>query len=314
MKKLLIFSLIIFSLGELTAQSFYSRSANRRWIATGGVGYARSLGDLTNPGTYFDTKLNLEAGLEYQMSDRFIFRTSLLLFQMSGSDQDIDPELNTRSRGLEFVSNNAEFSTGISISLFPKGRRFIDRKLINPYVYAGVGVLLFDPKNTIPDSTTYLGTKVAVPNAGDRVSLRPYQTNGESYGLFTFVIPVGIGVKIKATDFMDVSLEVANRITFTDFLDDVGTRQYPSDEYFQETFDNEKAIIASALSDPSDQGELRGNPDRDDYYMIFSIKANFYIQSRFLDNLFGTGSRRFNVRPKRRGGLFNRGPRRRSPF
>ena len=311
MKKLLVISILLFLAQDIIAQSFYSNRINRRWLATGGLGYARSLGDLTNPGSYFDTKFNVVGGLQYRFTNRVQAGVNLMAFQLSGDDQDIDPELNTRSRGLSFVSNNLELSATATVSLFPTPTRFTQRKMINPYATVGVGLLLFDPRAEVPE---YLRNQTgdtlrAVPRAGEMVSLRQYQTERpNTYGRFAFVIPVGAGVRVKVTDFMDVSAEVSNRITFTDYLDDVSGRGYPDLDQFDWQNSDQEAI-AAALSNPTGKGEIRGNPDSDDYYLIFNIKAEFYIQGELLNRIFSPGGKRYNIKPKRGrrgGGLFNK--------
>ncbi len=309
MKKIFIAFILLFSFGELIGQSFYSRRINRKWVASGGIGYARALGDLTNPGSYFDTKLNIEGGLHYRMTDRLNLRTNILFFQMSGDDSKIDAELNTRVRGLSFVSNNVELSATLSVSLFPMPARFIQRKPINPYLFAGVGGLYFSPRAIVPETVTLPDQRtVAVPKAGERVALAPYNTERPNdYSRFAFVLPVGIGVRVKATNFLDISAEISNRITFTDYLDDVSGRNYPSPEDFD--FNNPEDITAYALADPNGFGPdgVRGNPDSDDYYLIFNVKADFYIQGNMLNRLFGTGSKGPQIKRRRRGGLFGRG-------
>lgn len=313
MRKLLVISVLILFAQDIIAQSFYSNRINRRWMASGGVGYARSLGDLTNPGSYFDSKLNIVGGLQYRAADRINIGVNLMAFQLSGSDQEIDPELNTRSRGLSFVSNNLELSASATVSLFPMPTRFTQRKLINPYATIGVGVLLFDPRAEVPE---YLRNQAgdtlrAVPRAGEMVSLRQYQTERpNTYGRFAFVIPVGAGVRVKVTDFMDISAEVSNRITFTDYLDDVSGRRYPDLDQFDWQNSDQEAI-AAALSDPNgtSRNAVRGNPDSDDYYLIFNVKAEFYIQGALLNRIFSPGGKRYNIKPKRgrrSGGLFKR--------
>ncbi|RUA28068.1 MAG: hypothetical protein DSY77_16450, partial [Bacteroidetes bacterium] len=87
MKKLLVISILILFAQDIIAQSFYSNRINRRWIATGGLGYARSLGDLTNPGSYFDTKFNVVGGLQYRFTNRVQAGVNLMAFQLSGDDQ-----------------------------------------------------------------------------------------------------------------------------------------------------------------------------------------------------------------------------------
>lgn len=310
MKKLLVISILILFAQDIIAQSFYSNRINRKWMATGGVGYARALGDLTNPGSYFDTKLNIVGGLQYRASDRISVGVNLMAFQLSGDDEDIDPELNTRSRGLSFVSNNLELSATTTISLFPMPTRFTQRKLINPYAMAGIGVLLFDPRAEVPEFLRNEAgdTLMAVPRAGEMVSLRQYQTERPNdYGRFALVIPVGVGVRVKVTSFLDVSAEVSNRITFTDYLDDVSGRGYPDRDQFDLSIPED--VTAAALSDPTGRGEIRGNPESDDYYLIFNVKAEFYIQGALLNKIFNPDGKRYNIKPKRGrngGGIFNR--------
>jgi hypothetical protein len=286
-------------------------------MATGGLGYARSLGDLTNPGSYFDTRFNIVGGLQYRFTNRINAGVNLMAFQLSGDDQDIDPELNTRSRGLSFVSNNLELSATGTISLFPTANRFTQRKLINPYLVAGVGVLFFDPRAEVPEFLRDAAGDVLaeVPRGGETVSLRKYETERpNTYSRFAMVIPVGVGIRVKVTDFIDVTAQISNRITFTDYLDDVSGRGYPDLNQFNWDSSspdyNENDLIGAALSDPNgtSRDNVRGNPDSDDYYLIFNVKAEFYIQGAFLNRVFGIGGKRYNIRPNRgRGGLFNFG-------
>jgi|AntRauTorckE6833_2_1112554.scaffolds.fasta_scaffold51065_1 hypothetical protein len=315
MKKVLLISILFFCGAEIFAQSFYSNRINRRWMATGGVGYAQVLGDLSNPGKYFDSKLNIVGGIQYRATDRINVGLNLMAFQLAASDAEIDPEFNTRSRGLSFVSNNLELSAMGSVSLFPTASRFTQRKLINPYVFAGVGVLLFDPRAEVPEFLRNEAgdTLMAVPRAGEMVSLRPYETERpNTYGRFALVIPVGVGVRVKVTSFLDVTAQVSNRITFTDYLDDVSGPGYPELDQFDLSIPEE--VTAAALSAPpgNSRGNTRGNPESDDYYLIFNVKAEFYIQGNFFNKIFGVGGKHYNINPKRgRGGLFNFGNRRR---
>jgi hypothetical protein len=313
MKRILIIIFLISMAQDILSQTFYSRRLNRKWVATGGIGYARSLGDLSNPGSYFDTRLNIEGGIQYRVSDRVNVRANLLLFQLSGDDQEIDPEFNTRSRGLSFFSNNIELSATTSISLFPHSARFRQRKTFNPYVFAGVGALYFDPRAEIPGIAYIPGEAAPVPlaNGGKTVSLNQYQTERpNTYSNFAFVIPVGVGVKVKISDFLDISAEISNRITFTDYLDDVSGRNYPDPALFD--FTQEREREAYALSNPSGtNSNVRGNPENNDFYLIANIKAEFYLKGDFLDGLFGINGKKLRLKKRRRGGLFNRGPTRR---
>ena len=308
-KKIFLLSSILLLLAEMSfAQSFYNSRINRKWMASGGVGYARSLTDLTNPGSYFDTKLNFEGSIVYIAAPRVNIRTHLLLFQLAGDDAKLAPELGTRVRDLSFVSNNIELGVTGAISLFPMSSRFVSRKLINPYLFGGVGLLFFDPRAEVPDRVFIPGMDtVSVPRAGEMVSLRQYQTERpNTYGRFAVVFPIGVGVRVKVTNFMDITAEASNRITFTDYLDDVSGRGYPDPSNFD--MNKPEDVTAYALSNKIGRPTgTRGNPESNDYYFIFNVKADFYIQGTFFNKVFGIGGRKFNVSPKRRnGGLFKK--------
>lgn len=299
-KSLFLFFSLIFCYETAFSQSFYDAKFNRKWVASGGIGYARSLSDLTNPGAYFDTRLNLSGGIKYIATERISIRSQILLFQLAGDDQDIDLELNTRSRGLSFVSNNIELATTISLSLLPNTSRFIDRPKINPYIFGGVGLLFFDPRAVVPEFAIINGESIPAPKAGEMVSLQPYQTERpNTYSRFTVVLPIGLGVRVKVTNYLDLTLEASNRITFTDYLDDVSGGGYPDMNKFD--FSKDKDLTAWALSNPSGAGRTRGNPESNDHYVIVNIKADFYIQGDFFNRLFGFDERRFKLTPSRGG-------------
>jgi hypothetical protein len=315
MKKTILILFLSVIVAEAFAQSFYNRRINRRWEVSGSLGNTASLTELTPVGNYFDPKLNFGGDIQYKFGGRFNARLGVDFFQLSGDDLDIPEERNTRARGLSYTSNNIEMSGTVAVSLFGHSDRFTQRKLINPYIFAGVGLLYFDPRAEIPDSLIRNGVNYgAVPNAGKRVSLARYNTERADYSRFALVVPMGVGIRVKVTSFMDISGEVSGRITFTDYLDDISSTSYPALEEFDIDVQNIGAakpedIIAAALSSPKGSTGRRGNPDSNDYYMLFKLKANFYIQGDFLNKVFGVGGKRFNVKPNRKrrgGGIFSK--------
>jgi hypothetical protein len=119
---------------------------------------------------------------------------------------------------------------------------------------------------------------------------------------------MGIGVRVKVTQFMDISGEVGGRMTFTDYIDDISSTTYPDIDEF-DWQNSEDELIAAALSSPKGSQGRRGNPETNDYYILFKVKANFYIQGDLLNKVFGIGGKRFNIKPNRRrsgGGIFSK--------
>lgn len=262
----LVLTLICLSilLSDAYSQSFYRRGIDRRLVVYGTAGLSSYFGELTNPGDYFDTKLNFGTGLEYNAYDRFAVRGGVQWFRIGGSDIEADPdfEQGRGARNLSFKSDNLEIMLGGAIYLFSNDASFTKRKIINPYVFGGAALVFFNPKAELD---------------GISHSLRPLKTEGVSYGRTAMAFPLGFGVKLKATNYFDISIEGAYRFTNTDYLDDVSTVYLDSSEYISD--------LARQLGDrkgelgftPSKKGNVRGNPESNDGYFIMTAKLAFYI-------------------------------------
>ena len=68
------------------AQSFYRRRRNRDFVVSFGTGTASYFGELNNPKDRFDTKLNVEFGLEYKFHPRISPKVMLTIFQLVSSE------------------------------------------------------------------------------------------------------------------------------------------------------------------------------------------------------------------------------------
>jgi hypothetical protein len=297
MKKLtLLFLFIIFS-SQLFAQSFYNRRVDRQWVGSFGTGVAKYFGDLANPGEVFkNAKWNIEFGLERRIDKRFSARTALTIFQLEGGDLFADSE-GRKVRNLSFTTTAFELSAIGTVQLFEDGARYYQRKPINVFLLAGLGATWYIPKGL---STNVYHDGSPNPSAGKMVALRTLQTEGTNYSPVTIVVPIGGGAKLMATPFLNITVSGAYRFAFTDYLDDVST-VYPDVTSFQDP-------LAAAMSNKRfeldgvvyDEGSKRGNPDNNDGYFIFSIRADYFLPP----TLFGTkrrspkGSR--YKRPKRR--------------
>ena len=256
------------SIQWVSGQSFYSMRRERSLILTVGTGTSTYFGELSNDNNYFDAKPNLTAGLQYYFTDRISLRAEGIWFKLSGSDAEADPtgELSRRDRNLSFESNNAEFNLTGSISLYRNGNRYYRRPGFNLYAFGGVGLLYFNP------TTEYQGKKVA---------LQPLQTELVDYGRVGIVFPLGIGARFKFGPYMNIAIEGGYRKGFTDYLDDVSTVHNDASKFSDP--------LAAALSDRRPEiglavkpdGYIRGNPDKNDGYMLFSLKVEYYLPGNF---------------------------------
>jgi Domain of unknown function (DUF6089) len=271
---------------ESVAQSFYSVRHERTLIATVGAGSANYFGELVNPGSLGKIKPGLNVGLEKYIfgSGRVSARLEATWYQISGSDASADDDRIVRN--LSFSSNNLELSTTATMNLFSAGKRFYQRPNINFYGFVGFGITLINPK------TEYNGEKVA---------LRPLQTEGVAYSRVQPVIPFGGGIKFKVGPMFNVSFEGGIRKTFTDYLDDISVRYYPDPATLS-------SDLARELSNRSGgQARIRGNPEKDDWYFMINARLQYYLPIDFTGGsggasrkLYTKKRKSFNYNSKRR--------------
>jgi hypothetical protein len=101
------------------------------------------------------------------------------------------------------------------------GRGF--KKLVSPYLIAGVGVCIVDPMADFSQSN---GSAALTLKIEEDINAEPLSTR--------IVLPIGTGVKFDVAELWNVSLEVGARATFTDYLDGLSAAGNPdaNDWYF----------------------------------------------------------------------------------
>jgi hypothetical protein len=257
--------LLTVALFEAEAQSFYSYRRDRDFLISVGSGTTNYFGEMVNPGSWGTLRPNVIVGAEYHISNRVATRAEFSWFQIAGDDANANDD--RKERNLNFRSNNYELNVTGAVYLLPQGVRFYQRSKLNPYVFAGIGLLYMNPTTT--------------DSQGNRHALQPLRTEGVSYSRFQPVIPFGGGVKVKVDPFFNVIVEAGYRMTFTDYLDDVSTARYVD-------FSLVNGPVAVELSDrrvgdsrPTDDKRTtvgrRGNPEQNDHYMMLNLKVQYYL-------------------------------------
>jgi hypothetical protein len=245
----------------LYAQSFYAVRRERSIIGSIGTGVSSYFGELKEEKRSIDSKLNINVGLKYYFTNRISVRSELTWFQLHGDDSEAKDQ-DRVYRNLDFTANNFELNATGAVDLFPAGQRFYQRPKLNLYGFAGIGLLYSNPK------TEYQGKKYA---------LQSLQTEGVKYSRFQAVIPYGFGARVMLTPFVNIALEAGYRLTFTDYLDDVSTVHLDPSAFTDP--------IAAALSDRRPEvgqpiaapGTRRGNPEKNDSYLLINAKLEYYI-------------------------------------
>ncbi|WP_199117042.1 DUF6089 family protein [Pedobacter sp. ASV28] len=177
-----------------------------------------------------------------------------------------------RDRNLNFYSNLNEFTFMVDFNFLDyfAGGGF---KRFSPYLYTGIGTVIFNPK------TKYMGKEY---------ELALYTTEGQekSYKTYALVIPYGAGVKYNFSEKWSLLGNIGYRNAYTDYLDDVsGSYPDPAD------FANNGSVgqIQKALSDRSGEktgvyigakDTQRGDFRKRDTYMFVGIGITYTFVSQ----------------------------------
>jgi hypothetical protein len=219
------------------------------WSVYATLGYAAYYGDLCDGWDCHTFNPSFAIGFYYRtlyLDQRVYIKTELRYLRLSSDDQHED-------RNLDFKSNNFEFYVGGSIDLYGYQKLHRRRKFLNPYFFAGIGIVTYNPYGSLN---------------GEWYRLRDYQTEQKSYGSVGLVVPLGFGLKIKYTPKISFALQAGYRFTFIDYLDDVSQEKYPDAASFS---DPTAAALSYKGSNEYSRSRHRGNPDKNDGYYIFSV-------------------------------------------
>ena len=297
MKKLTFTLLILLAFVEIAdAQSFYSRRRDRKWMFSYGIGFSTYHGDLY---AFSQDKLqgvnfNAGMGLRRKIGSQLSIRVDLNFYKLQAADSlehqsglfpTSDPP-DRAQRNLSFRAKNFEFSALAILNLIPVNGSYTRRPILNPYLFLGIGISTNNPE------AIYQGTAY---------KLRPLMTEGVSYGSTTTVIPYGIGLRLKANQFIDILVEIGRRSTSTDRLDDV-SQLHVDPSIFDDLHagDPAKIALAKALTDRAAEagfpargpGRIRGHDDKNDAYYIYQIRLEMYLPDGFFKNLFSPTRRK----------------------
>jgi opacity protein-like surface antigen len=185
-----------------------------------------------------------------------------------------------KTRNLSFNSNIWEVAVQGDFNFF----KFIPGDpdhLFTPYVTLGAGIFTYDPY-------AYLD--------GKKEFLRPLGTEGQvigfngrkQYSTMAFCFPLGAGVKYNINDRMNLSFEISQRFTTTDYLDDVSSTYIGANNFLPD-LPNGEHTTAYKLQDRSYEldpnnilgvpGRQRGFSKQKDQYIFAEIGISFNISS-----------------------------------
>jgi hypothetical protein len=195
---------------------------NQDWGLILGVG--THLGDINkaagqNPLGASKANPTFGAYYRYKFSSLFSARGQVQWGRISGADKNADDPPRI-ARNLSFRTDLIEFA-GIgefhAIDIKDFGRTGRYNVFFNLYGFLGVAMTYYDP--------------MAQRDNGEWVKLRPLQTEGQSYSMFTPAFPIGIGSHFTFNRKWRIGAELGYRFTLTDYLDDVSGEYLTWEEY-----------------------------------------------------------------------------------
>ena len=275
--KTLIILLIFIVAGKTQAQLY-----NYEYVQKGEVGItlgaAHYFGDINTRAALNRPKPALGVFFRKQFGNYVGMRISAHYAQLGYSDVYSKNDYQ-KTRNLSFNTNIWELAVQGDFNFF----RFMPGNpdyLFTPYVTIGAGVFSYDPY-------AYLN--------GKKEFLRPLGTEGQvigyqgrsQYSTMAFCFPLGVGVKYNISDKINLSFEVAQRFTTTDYLDDVSTTYIGASRFG--VLPNGQPSSAGLLQDRSYEldptnilgveGRQRGFSKQRDQYIFAEIGLSFNISS-----------------------------------
>lgn len=197
MPKVLTTVLLIFICCNVRAQS---------WEVGGFAGGAGYMGDLNPKNPLKISGAAFGALVQRNFDEYFSAKLNYTHGFISAADNTSGNE-QARNRNLSFSTNLDELSL-IGEFNFMGYIPSISRNVYTPFIYAGVGVVQFNPQ------TVYMG---------QTYNLRPLKTEGQAspYTNRALTIPYGIGFKYNFASTWNLAAEIGYRQPKTDYLDDV---------------------------------------------------------------------------------------------
>lgn len=266
MKKTILLLLLTSAASALHAQDFFSWQYNDRYFSLLlGAGHSRYFGELNNGKGFEEGLSNASLGLECRLLSRWAARTEVIYYSISGTDANAPDSSFNRQRNLSFKAGNIEAHLGAIYYFKPYRKYYHNRRGLEPYAHAGIGLTTVNPK---------------AEYNGEMVKLRPLKTEGAGYNGAAIVLPAGLGVKAKITSFINLAAEVGYRYAFTGRLDDV-SENYGDlpDGSLAQSLSNRKdevGVINQAAYDAMVTGAARGKA-RNDSYLLIQWKIEAYL-------------------------------------
>lgn len=271
MRRVVLLFLVIVALSARSgAQSFFSGS--EYGVMLGGTQYFGDLND--NYGFHY---VRPAGGIFVrQYINPYLAVRGNLSFARLGYADKYSSNPYQKKRNLSFRNDIVEFALQGELN-FVRFQTGDPEHRFAPYLTAGIGAFYYSPYTVYNDTKYYL-RKLGTEGQNTE------QYSNRKYSHISACIPIGAGFKYWIKPGFNLGFEIADRLTFTDYIDDVSTT-YVGDNNFAN--DPQLANAAFNLQDRSSEnggeklgrtGKQRGNNHTNDQYLYFMVNLSFQLK------------------------------------
>ena len=257
--------LFVMPASRVGAQSYYTR--NEIGIALGGSQY---FGDLNDS---YGLKTVTPAGGIYvrRRMNGYISLKIVANYTRVGYDDKYNSDPFEKERNLNFKSDVIEGALQAEFNFF----KFITGDTYNrwtPFLTGGVGAFYYNPYTTLD------GTRYYLRPLGTEGQLAGYA--GRKYGSVAACFPIGLGFKFWITGGVNLTLELADRLTTTDYLDDVSSTYVGASKFTPNTpayILQDRSVETNPSGPLGTAGKQRGNTASKDQYFMALLSMSWHF-------------------------------------
>jgi hypothetical protein len=263
-------AIVVFFFGVLNVSQAWSQSYLTKWEVGIELGGSQYFGDLNE--NYGFRTISPAGGIYFrQHMNPYISLKAVSNYTHVGYDDKYNTNPYDQLRNLNFQSTIIELAVQAEFNFFKfisgdKNYRF------TPYLTGGIGAFYYNPY------TYYQGVKYYLQPLGTEGQDAGYA--GRKYSDFAVCFPLGVGVKAWIVRGVNMSFEIADRLTTTDYLDDVsstyvGISKFPVNSVAAALQDRSIEISPNnALGIP---GKQRGNTSSKDQYLMALLTLSWHF-------------------------------------
>lgn len=236
------------------------------------AGFANYFGDLNYNASFASVRPMGAIFYRANIDTRWAVKSSFSYAQLAFDDK-LSKNAFNRQRNLHFKTDVVDLAVMLELNFLEFNKLKQDRKF-SPYFTIGIAAFYFDPQAKINDDWYYLQP------LGTEGQNDPSYSGVDKYSLISFAIPIGGGFKYSISKHWTVSVFGELRVTFTDYIDDVGG-VYASALSLPEGSKG----VAYQLADRSGEvgpsigvaGNQRASSGKADFYMYAGVSVSYTL-------------------------------------